>query len=146
MRENNRQTEARVCEDWRVTAVALVWRSDGNFGLASPVWRPHTLPVLLGMPAPPAYIVDGSFGAQQEGWMDRLTDNMFQLVCLETCGCPARERKTLGEKGEGNRNRISFFFFREFVASLPVSKWLACQLETNVWFSVAHLSVVDGGI
>lgn len=112
MRENNRQTKARVCEDWRVTAVALVWRSDGNFGLASPVWRPHTLPVLLGMPAPPAYIVDGSFGAQQEGWMDRLTDNMFQLVCLETCGCPARERKTLGEKGEGNRNRIFFFFPR----------------------------------
>eukprot|EP00064_Thunnus_orientalis_P014653 superscaffoldBa00002576_g14700 len=52
------------------------------------------------MPAPPAYIVDGSFGAQQEGWMDGLTDNMFQLVCLETCGRPARERKTLGERGE----------------------------------------------
>lgn len=61
------------------------------------------------MPAPPAYIVDGSFGAQQEGWMDGLTDNMFQLVCLETCGRPARERKTLGERGERNRNREKDF-------------------------------------
>lgn len=71
------------------------------------------------MPAPPAYIVDGSFGAQQEGWMDGLTDNMFQLVCLETCGRPARERKTLGEKGERNRNTEKDF--QEFATSRSVS-------------------------
>lgn len=44
--------------------------------------------------------------------MDGLTDNMFQLVCLETCGRPARERKTLGERGERNRNREEGFFKR----------------------------------
>ncbi|MEQ2295144.1 hypothetical protein AMECASPLE_011088, partial [Ameca splendens] len=51
------------------------------------------------MPAPPAYIVDGSFVAQREGWIDGLTDNMFRLVCLETCGCPARERKNFEREG-----------------------------------------------
>ncbi|CAJ1073526.1 unnamed protein product [Xyrichtys novacula] len=56
------------------------------------------------MPAPPAYIVDGSFGAQQEGWTDGLTDNMFRRVCLETCGRPARERKNFGR--EGNKHDI----------------------------------------
>lgn len=55
--------------------------------------------------------------------MDRLTDNMFQLVCLETCGCPARERKTLGEKGEGNRNRIFLFiYFFENLSHLSQSQ------------------------
>ncbi|KAJ4939584.1 hypothetical protein JOQ06_029028, partial [Pogonophryne albipinna] len=56
------------------------------------------LGVCMLLTTPPAYIVDGSFGAQQEGWTDGLTDNMFQLVCLETCGRPARERETLGER------------------------------------------------
>lgn len=82
------------------------------------------------MPAPPAYIVDGSFGAQQEGWMDGLTDNMFQLVCLETCGRPARERKTLGERGERNSNTEM-----DFRGSLPrLRSALAVRLvgrETN---------------
>lgn len=78
------------------------------------------------MPAPPAYIVDGSFGAQQEGWMDGLTDNMFQLVCLETCGRPAKERKTLGERGEGNRNREKDF--QEFATS----RWVALSERCDV--------------
>ena len=78
------------------------------------------------MPEPPAYIVDGSFGAQQEGWTDRLTDNMFQLVCLETCGCLARERKTLGERGERNRNTerdFSVFLFVFLFPGLPHLTW-----------------------
>lgn len=57
------------------------------------------------MPAPPAYIVDGSFGAQHGGWTDGRTDNMFQPVCLETCGWPARERK-LQHRGEANKHMM----------------------------------------
>lgn len=121
-----------VCGRLANATVALVWRSAGNFGLAAPVRRPRALPVLRGMPAPPAYIVDGSFGAQQGGWTDGLTDNMFQWVCLETCSHPARERKTFGWKGERNRNKETRF--REFATfSLSVCVDMCEALTWDDW-------------